>query len=186
MRADQNGRPQPSRKITRDEKNRRRDAVMALWRQGATRMQICKALDVGLDTVGNDLRARGADLTRRSNPTIPDPLPIEWLEPDAPRIPSKPAYQNSVTVELWASFLREARSQHHVNRLAWDAADAEAAGDELWLEEAKELFQSVITEATRLKRVLSDEAARRRGQRDEEDPPRMGIVHHLRPGQVPS
>jgi len=183
MHRDANGRPQPARRITQDEKNARRDAVMKLWRQGATRIQICHALDVGLDTVGNDLRARNADTSRRYVTRIPDPLPVDWLEPEPqPRPPTKPAYQNSVTMELWRSFLREARTQRHVNRLAWDAADAEAAGDELWIEEAKELFQSAITEAHRLKRVLSDQAARLREQREEEERPRMAVVHRLRSG----
>jgi hypothetical protein len=183
IRRDSSGRPQPARNITPAEKERRRDHAARLWDMGATRIQIANALDVGLDTVGNDLRARKKNMHRRYVQQIPDPLPIDWLEPDeSEQRQSKQPYQRSVTLSIWTTFLRDSVAQHHVNRLAHDAADAEEAGDRVWLEEAAQTMQAVVAEATRMRQVLIDHGARKRGQR-EEDPPSLAAVVQLGSGR---
>jgi hypothetical protein len=184
VRRDSAGRTQPIRNISLAEKERRRDHVVRLWEMGATRIQIARALDIGLDTVGGDLRARHLEMRRRYVQQIPDPLPIDWLEPDEPKPPkpTKPPYQNSVTRAIWSTFLRDCRAQHHLNRLAHDAADAEEAGDFVWLAETAEIMQSIATEATRMHRVLTDKAARKRGQREEDPPSKLAAVVQIGDG----
>jgi len=58
-----------------------------------------------------------------------------------------------------------------VNRLAHDAADAEEAGDAVWLANAAMVFQEAMTEAYRLQAVIMDRDARRHGQREEPPSP---------------
>jgi len=169
---DKTGRAKPTRKTTAEEVNRRRDHALRLWREGATRTQIAAALDVSADSVGNDLAKRGVAPNQPRLTGLPvDPEPIDWLEPPSPPERALPPYQNSVTLHIWQTFVRDSRGQHHANRLAHDAADAEEAGDRVWLAEAAEILQSAITEATRLHRVVVDQQARLRGQREELESP---------------
>ena len=179
LRVDAAGRPQPPRKCSLAELERRRDHVARLWRKGASRRQIATALDVSSTTVDKDLETVGIVARRRYQGLAQDPGPIEWLDPPGrehrPAGPHRPAYQSSVTLRIWAVFIREAREQHHANRLAHDAADADEAHDAVWLAEAAETLQAAITEATRLHKVVTDQAARLRGQREEDDEQRPGL-----------
>jgi len=180
---DKDGRIQPARKATRREISRRQDLALQLWKGGATRKQIAQALDISLDSVGRDLMKMGVPLNQvRLQGLSTDPLPVDWLDSNQPQRLAEGSplpYQSSVTLAIWATFLRDSLAQHHVNRLSHDAADAEEAGDELWLVEAAKVMQDVITEATRMRQVVIDHSARKRGVR-EEQAPQLAEVHRIR------
>ena len=178
MVTDSTGNRQPERMATVVEVDRRRWHVCRLWREGATRHQIARALDMATETVRKDLIASGIDPTgvKRYKGLRVDPDPIEWLDDGEPLRPVPvhavgAPYQHSVTLGLWSAFIRECREQHHVNRLAHDAADAEEAGDAVWLANAAMVFQEAMTEAYRLQAVIMDRDARRHGQREEPPSP---------------
>lgn len=181
--ADQRGQNWPKRdrktpKPTRREIERRRDIVADLRRQGASIAQIMNALGVVESVIQRDLKARGLTDRHRAPSKLPvDPDPVDWHDPpNQAKAHDDVAYRHSVTLEIWSSLARESREQHHINRLAFDADDAENAGDTAWLTEAEATMSGVIAEATRLRQVIVDHEARMRGRREEDGaPPPRGL-----------
>lgn len=176
-------RHRPGWKPTPTELARRRQLSASLRDQGASVVQISRALGVSQNAVKDDLAATGRTNPngRRSNPrSLPrEPEPIEWRDPAhidetkptlSPRPhASRPTYQRSITLAMWESIVTESKASHHVNRLAFDATDAEDAGDDAWLANARDTLTAAIKEATRLRAVVIDQTARLRGRREEDE-----------------
>jgi len=159
-------------------RERRRDAVIALYRQGYGNAQIARALGVAPSSVSDDLTIRLGHGRQRSNAGRKqrpnDPPSYDWRDPAAPR-PRAPqtlsqksdeAYKRSTSLQLWRDVVRASESDNAVNRLSHDALDAERAGDGAWFDEAHDVLTNAFRYLARLETVLLDEQARKRGATD--------------------
>jgi hypothetical protein len=136
------------------------------------------------DKFPHQLGAYLDDLQALSDRYPPRPKPKKVVGTDGksyPRAP-KPAatavapvvdealYKRSTALSDWREILTLSTHGNFISQLAHDAADADVAGDNQWLEDAEQAIRAALDYGERLLEVISDPEARERGRTlDERD-----------------
>jgi hypothetical protein len=146
---------------TLDERDRRRDAVVRLSREGHPAAVIAAALGVSVSIVTADRNARRQDLegvrlyASRKKHFPPAPEPVDWVSEPERVLP--PAWQLTSPVVPVQTMLKGLGNAE--NRLAFNQREARQAGDEAWNVVAQVTLKDAIARLQGMLAVLEDASA---------------------------
>ena len=167
------GRRRPSRKMTHEEVERRRDVVAALALDGYRRDAIAEAIGVSSTTVTKDLAVRSVSTRAVRSDDIP-PERAYWRDWEPrPKLRSKrrrrptpvppkeryPDYLSSRVLDHLDLFHGDFVDRDYANQLAWMIDEAQTDGDRgaEWLAEKRQLIEHVLDEVGRFRRIILDD-----------------------------